>query len=158
MIFSILNITQRFKHTHIFWFFLFVRVHWVYLFWLLQFVVMVMIIFSLIAFFNVKFSLFFYFCLNWDDGQPSKFHSQLQSPSWSSHFTSEERAFSTWQTKKIHVSAAAWSRVCSSRPSALFHWLSCHSLHASLTKKAYLWCLDTRILLHLFKWKRCERV
>jgi hypothetical protein len=45
----------------IFWFFLFARVHWACLFWFLWFVAMVMIIFSLIEFFNVKVPLFFIF-------------------------------------------------------------------------------------------------
>jgi hypothetical protein len=39
----------------------------------------------------------------------------------------------------------------SSRPSTLFHRLSYHSLHTNLTKKAYMWCRDTGILLYLFK-------
>lgn len=41
------------------WFFLFVRAHWVCLFWFLRFVVMVMIISGLIVFFSVKVPLFF---------------------------------------------------------------------------------------------------
>ena len=42
-------------------FFLFARARSFYLFWFLRFVVMVMIIFNLTVFLNVKVSLFFYF-------------------------------------------------------------------------------------------------
>ena len=58
--FYLCSFNYRLVLLFIFYFFVFARARWAYLFWFLRFIVMVMIIFNPILFFNVKVPLFFY--------------------------------------------------------------------------------------------------